>query len=177
MTDQPFYAVTIEIRILMSMVTHVAIRHLEDRLRTMNIGISGLQVGVLRTLSHNNFTLSELSKKFMLDPSTLVPVVDALERKGYVMRGKDVNDRRRIPLSVTEEGLAILNNIPFSPENDMLHHSLESMGEEKTHVFLNLLRELVRSLPNGDEMLQEVSTRIHAYSCEQPPISKSVTDS
>src|SRR5690349_13332653 len=102
----------------MSMVTHVAIRNLEDRLRTMNIGISGLQFGILRTLSGNNFTLSELSKKFMLDPSTLVPVVDALERKGYIVRGKDLNDRRRIPLSVTEEGIAILNNLPFSPEND-----------------------------------------------------------
>jgi DNA-binding MarR family transcriptional regulator len=34
----------------------------------------------------------------MLDPSTLVPAVDALERKGLAMRGQDPNDRRRNPL-------------------------------------------------------------------------------
>jgi DNA-binding MarR family transcriptional regulator len=152
----------------MSMVGRLSMRNLEEQIAAANLGINGLQYGILRALSFHSFTLSELSRKFALDPSTLVPVVDALERKGYVMRGKDPADRRRAPLSTTDEGKAILNNIPFSPENDMLYQCMNELGDDKARALLVLLREVVQHLPGGEDILQEVTTRINAYLCDQP---------
>ena len=167
MPDTTLFGTTIEIRILMSMVARLSMRDLEDRITHADLGISALQYGILRALSDQSFTLSELSKKFILDPSTLVPVVDALERKGYVTRGKDPNDRRRAPLSTTQAGKAILNNVALSHENDMLYECMNVLGADKAQALVELLREVVQQFPGGAEMLREVTTRINAYSCDQ----------
>ena len=42
-------------------------------------------------------TSSELSRKFQVDPSTLVPTVNGLEKRGLIYRTRDTNDRRRQP--------------------------------------------------------------------------------
>lgn len=143
-------------------------RTLEEQIAAANLGINGLQYGILRALSEQSFTLSELSKKFMLDPSTLVPVVDTLESKGYILRGKDPADRRRTPLFTTDQGKAVLNRVPFSPENDMLYRCMNELGEAKANALLAQLREVILRLPGGAEMLQEIETRVNAYSCDQP---------
>ncbi len=149
----------------MAMISRLAMRHHEEQ---FGAGISGLQYGILRVLSLNSFTLSELSKKFVLDPSTLVPVVDALELKGLVRRGKDPHDRRRTPLSITDSGTATLNHVPLSHEDDVFYKSVAKLGEERAHLLVALLRELISSLPDGEVMLQEITTRIQADTCEQP---------
>lgn len=154
---------SVEIRILASVLARIAGRALEERFNSVNADISGLQYGILRTLSYHSFTLSELSRRFVLDPSTLVPVVDALERKGLISRGRDPNDRRRIPLSMTQEGASLIQNVPLMFDEDLLFQGLQSMGEEKTETLLSLLREIVAKMPEGAEMLESISSRLYAY--------------
>ncbi len=151
MTNEEFYAAAIEIRILAAIVNKMAMRDLEQRLEAHNAGVSGLQYGVLQFLRHHNGTISELSRKMMLAPATLVPVVDALEQKGLVERGKDPQDRRRTPLLLTAGGLETLERMPLVDSDDSLVHSLESMGDAKTQTLSDLLRELVKQMSgHGD---------------------------
>ncbi|MBK8032480.1 MAG: MarR family transcriptional regulator [Chloroflexi bacterium] len=168
MTETTLFGTTIEIRILMSMIARLSMRDMEEQIEQADLGISGLQYGILRALQGQPFTLSELSKKFILDPSTLVPVIDALERKGFVTRGKDPTDRRRLPLNITEAGTALLNRIPLAHENDMLYVCMNELGADKAQSLLTLLREVMQHLPGGVEMLRDVTTRIQAYSCDRP---------
>ncbi|MEO8394696.1 MAG: MarR family transcriptional regulator, partial [Chloroflexota bacterium] len=148
-----FFMMTVEIRILASVLTRIASRSVEERFNAHNADISGMQYGILRTLAHQSFTLSELSRRFVVDPSTLVPVIDALERKGLITRGRDPNDRRRIPLSLTENGTALIQNMPFVHEEDLLFKTLDGMGEDKSRQLLSLLREVVKGMPEGEDML------------------------
>ncbi len=157
-----FFFMTVEIRILASVITRVSTRFIHERFSSKNADISGLQYGVLRTLSYESFTLSELSRRFVLDPSTLVPVIDALERKGLVARGKDPHDRRRIPLSLTPEGAKLLDSLPLFHEEDLVFKILDHMGEEKSRELLQLLREVVAEMPDGNEMLDSVSSRLYS---------------
>jgi DNA-binding MarR family transcriptional regulator len=158
-----FFMKTVEIRILAAMIARFAGRSLEERFSAQNIQISGLQYGIIRTLSYQSYTMSELSRKFVLDPSTLVPVIATLERKGLLERKRDPNDRRRMPLFLTEQGAALLHNTPLAHEDDLLFRCLEQMGREKAEALLGLLRELVQQMPGGGEILEEVSSRIYAY--------------
>ena len=153
----------LEIRMLMAIATKTAMRALEKRLNLAGDGISHLQFGILRALSCQEQTISELSDRFMLDPSTLVPAVDALERKACLQRGRDPNDRRRIPLSLTEHGAALAAQVPFVDKDDPLSKSLHALGDAQSRHFLELLRELVENLPDGKEILQRVSTRVQAH--------------
>ena len=130
-------------------------------------GISMLQYGVLRRLQRENLTIAELSKVMMVDPSTLVSVIDALTRKGLAERTRDPNDRRRTPISITQKGLDIVSQHPahgpFSAEDNPLVKSLEALGEEKAQQLLVLLREVVSHMPNGDNILKHITNRVEFH--------------
>ena len=156
-----FFMMTIEIRILASILTRIASRSIEERFSAHNADISGLQYGVLRTLAHQSYTISELSRHFSIDPSTLVPVIDTLERKQLVVRGRDPNDRRRVPVSLTEAGAKLIQTMPFMHEDDLLFKTLDQMGEEKTRQLRSLLRELIQGLPDGENMIESLTSRLY----------------
>ncbi len=161
--QREFFMMTVEIRILASIMARLSARSSEDRFNHMNADISGLQYGILRTLIHRPLTLSELSHIFVLDPSTLVPVVDGLERKGLIRRQRDPQDRRRMPLLLTEEGTKLIHRMTVMSEDDLLFKCLGDMGEDKAHELLTLLREVVERMPEGEEMLRSISSRLYAY--------------
>lgn len=171
MRTDDFYTTAMEVRILTAIVTKKALRALERRLDLASIGVSGLQYGIMHALSAHEQTISELSHKFMLDPSTLVPAVDALERKGFAKRGTDPNDRRRAPISLTERGAELATCVPMVDEDDPLVHSLHRMGDVQCEQLLALLRELVRNMPEGEDILQRVSTRIRSQTLREATLS------
>jgi DNA-binding MarR family transcriptional regulator len=168
MTQDEFTSVTREIRILLGIVSRIAHQSLEQRLNACDPGMSVLQMGVLRTLQHREHTISELSKRFVLDPSTLVPVIDTLERKGFVERKKDPNDRRRVPLALTEEGEKLLTRIPQADESDLVVKALFDLGEARAAQLLSLLRDLTRMMPEGESIVQDVITRVQQSTAGQP---------
>jgi DNA-binding MarR family transcriptional regulator len=149
-----------EIRLLCTLVTKLAGRDLQRRLDLWDTGISPLQHAVMRLLRYEELTISELSRKFNLDPSTLVPAVDALERKRLARRGHDPNDRRCRPLSLTERGAELIAGTPAVDSQDSLVQSLTDMGDASWLQLLILLRELVRRMSGEEDILQQISARV-----------------
>ena len=152
MNEDELCATAVEVRVLAAIVNKMAIRDLEQRLEACNAGVSCLQYGVLQFLRHHHGTISELSRKMMLAPPTLVPVVDALEQKGLVERGRDPQDRRRTPLLLTASGLETLERMPLVDSADSVVHSLKSMGDAKTQTLTELLHELVGHMSGHGDM-------------------------
>jgi DNA-binding MarR family transcriptional regulator len=166
-----------EIRILFMTVMKISLRSVEQFLASRNIELNRVQFGILHVLSERPFTLSELSKLFVLDPSSLVPVIDALENRGLVERERDPNDRRRVPLRLTEAGTALLQSVAGLHEDDAFVKSLTEMGEEKTQNLLNLLRELVVRMPDGDNTLRDIHEQLslpESHRCPQRIIDRNV---
>ncbi|MEP7285995.1 MAG: MarR family transcriptional regulator [Chloroflexota bacterium] len=112
-----------------------------------------MQHGILQILSISTHTSSELSRMMMLDPSTLVPVVDSLEQKGLIQRSIDPKDRRRTPLVLTEQGIEALRRIAKSSEADPLMTSLQMLGQENAEQLLALLTDVLRHMPDGEAIL------------------------
>jgi DNA-binding MarR family transcriptional regulator len=157
-----------EIHMLGAIMTKKTILAMKNQGFLTEAGISLPQFGVLRALRCSARTISELSRIMMVDPSTLVPVVDALERKGLAERGRDPHDRRRVPISLTQQGAEIAGKHPMkdplAAEDNPLLKSILAMGPERAQQLLSLLREMVSFLPDGDEILQQVATRICFHS-------------
>lgn len=147
-----------DIRLLTLMVIKTSTRDLDRRLEASGTGISGLQFGVMRLLSQESATISELSGRMLLAPATLVPVVNALERKGFVQRGSDPRDRRRIPLVLTKPGLEIITQMTCSSEPDSLSLGLASLGCEKSRHLQALLYELAHYLVGDDTSVDRALT-------------------
>ena len=164
MEDNDLHLITLELRFLMGMMAKISREALQQRLIAKQIELSGLQVGILHVLGHlGNQTLSELSKKFMLDPSTLVPTVDTLERKNFVVRQRDPNDRRRVPISLTEEGTALLDELTVVDDTDPVMMGLSKMQPDEVVQLLTLTRNMIGNMGDGDELLSSVNERMAAY--------------
>jgi len=134
---------------------------MDDRLDQHQSGITTLQYGILRIIEHGPETITEISKRQMLDPSTLVPAVDALERNGFVRRTKDPKDRRRTPVEILPKGQALLTSFPMLDEEDKLVQALSQMSADRQQALVDLLRELVSKLTSDDEV-QMITASIQA---------------
>lgn len=154
----------VELRMLMGLLHKHSHQALQQLFAERNIEISGLQFGILHVLAQEPQTISELSRKFLLDPSTLVPTIDALERKGYVARQRDPNDRRRVPVLLTESGREILESAHMMHDDDPLFQCLRALGPQKAEQLLTLMRDMVAHLPEGQDMLESIVERLRLYS-------------
>jgi DNA-binding MarR family transcriptional regulator len=69
------------------------------------LGLNGRQLLVLTfTGSENHLSQQMLSVRLGLDPTIIVALVDELEDRGLVVRGRDPEDRRRHRLRITPKG-------------------------------------------------------------------------
>jgi len=155
-----------EIRLLVGALHRAVVRNVEEVLAHHQIPLSQLQFGLLMTVKHQAQTISDLSRVFGLDPSTLVPAVDSLVKKGYLERRTDPADRRRAPLLLTDDGNLIIGetlNKFHLLSNDVLAESLTRLGSERQQQLMSILREVVSHLPDGDIILQGMKERIDAY--------------
>lgn len=155
--------VALELKMLMSVAWKTTTMAYEQWLAREGIDLSGLQSSVLRMVAHEgSYTISELSKRFGVDPSTLVPTVDALQRKGYLIRQRDPNDRRRVLLTLTDEGDQLAKRLPHLIEDDPLLAGIDALGEAKTLELIALLSELVIAMPDGIQLLHNALPRLLA---------------
>ena len=72
------------------------------------LGIDGKDFGALRVLAHGApASQLQVAQVLGIDRTTMVALLDALERKGIVTRRPDPADRRRNVVDLTEEGLRV----------------------------------------------------------------------
>ena len=77
-----------------------ATRHMRD--------VSGGELGVLGYIHYrgDGVTPSDISREFHISTARVANVLNALERKEYIERRSDQEDRRKVFVRVTEAGLA-----------------------------------------------------------------------
>jgi DNA-binding MarR family transcriptional regulator len=135
-----------ELRSLTGKILKAARHDTEKRLSASNAGITPMQYGILQILQNKNYTLSELSNLMERESATLLPAVDTLENKCMLQRCQDPRDRRRNPLTITPQGMSVLERVPQVGESDLLLNALQRLGNEKVEQLIFLLREVSRQV-------------------------------
>lgn len=64
--------------------------------------------------------VTELARRMYLHPSTVVGIVDRLEAKGFVVRGRDPSDRRLVLVTLTIEGRRVADRVPKVAQDYLL---------------------------------------------------------
>jgi DNA-binding MarR family transcriptional regulator len=141
-----------EIRGLCAVITKVARADLQSRLESYDSGISAIEHGVLRHLSHGVSSMADISRLMGVAPSTLVYVVDGLVKRKLVRRGKDPKDRRREPLLLEKKGADLFARIPKMDANSILVKSLRRMKESQRRDLVMLLNEFAEGLPGAGRL-------------------------
>jgi DNA-binding MarR family transcriptional regulator len=162
-------------RVMVGMIAKSMGTFQSQKLAEQGIELSHLQVGMLRILHYENQkTISDLGKFLNLDPSTIVASVDGLERKGFVERQRDPNDRRRVLVVIKDPARDILKQCNIAMESDGITHALENMGTEKTEQLLNSLRNVLEELPEGREILIAMEERLKSHQMIQESLDSDV---
>ena len=157
MHEVQLYPAAIEIQLYAALLLKFFNQALEERLHESGERISSLQHGILRMLQFDTLTISEISQRMGLDPSTLVRAVDALERKDLARRGSDPHDRRRNPITITERGMELVTTVPVIAHEDLTFRVLQSFGIGSTIQLRDLLRGLITEFPEGKVVVELVS--------------------
>lgn len=64
------------------------------------------QLSALYIIEHEETTPGQLARRLMVTPAVVTGLIDRLERRGFVRRESESEDRRRIHLELTEAGRA-----------------------------------------------------------------------
>jgi DNA-binding MarR family transcriptional regulator len=121
----------------------------EVRLHQQGESLTGLQIGVLRMFQYEVLTLSTVSQRMGLDPSSIMRIIDALERRGLVLRETDPHDRRRNPIRITDKGAGLLVTVPIISEQDPVFRAIAAQGEGQITQLRDILRAIVTQFPDG----------------------------
>lgn len=106
-------------------------------------GITGPQLWALKTISQNGkLSLGELTKKMYLHPSTITGVVDRLEKKGYVSRGRGQGDRRVTNVQLTPQGKKLVKRAPNPVQGKMIY-GLRRLKKKKLNSIYDSVNKLV----------------------------------
>ena len=112
---------------------------------------------IMKTIKDEKKTLKELTAITSLDKSTLSRQVNALGKKGWLL--KEVgSDKRFSYLSLTEEALTLTNTLLFEIEQQ-LGYILRGWPTDEKQLFLVLLGRANRSMSQFETQLKEETAR------------------
>lgn len=105
--------------------------------------VTGPQLWALKTISQNeSLSLSDLSERMYLHPSTITGVIDRLERKGYVTRSRDKVDRRVIYVQLSGEGKRLAKRAP-NPAQGRMIYGLKNLKKRELDLIYESVQRLV----------------------------------
>ena len=84
----------------------------ELRREAREVGVSSEQVALLAAIKYKpGIGVRELAARERISPPAMTKHVDRLERDGLVTRTPSADDRRRVGLTLTEEGQRVLRRV------------------------------------------------------------------
>lgn len=114
------------------------------------LGVSsagGLVLGQLR--DHGPMSPSELGERLIVTRATVTGVVDSLERRGYVSRSPNPNDRRGIIVGLTPAGLDIVAQV-----RTLIHGQerewMGALSDKELTAYIDLLHRVQDRLSEGE---------------------------
>ncbi len=98
------------------------------------------QFAVLAKLHEvNNVTQNKLGRLVDMDPATLQGVIQRLMQRGFVLRNRDPQHKRRLIISLTETGCEMLKNC-FELGRQVSSETLQTLDKTDKSELLRLLR-------------------------------------
>jgi DNA-binding MarR family transcriptional regulator len=116
-------------------------------------GVSGAQLWIMQELfDEPGLRVGEIATRLAVHQTTTSNLLDALEKRGYVVKARDLKDQRAVRLSLSDEGERLLKSAP-KPARGLLPQSLLQLDEEALMQLDAGMQELLDSIGALDEGL------------------------
>ena len=137
-----------ELRILQSLQRIIRAIDIHSHKLAHLYDITGPQLGCLLVIKENGpLTSGNVAKKMYLSPSTVVGIIDRLERKELIVRNRDGKDRRQVFISITPKGEKLIHDTPPLMQNTLARALIELPELEQVSIAMALekLTELMEA--------------------------------
>lgn len=107
---------------------------------------------IIHNLSKGDrISLSIIRDKIKLAPSTITPIISSLEKRGFIERKIDENDRRNIYIFLSSNGKKFTEKVDNELKN-MLYEYIKYMGKNDTNEIIRLIKKTreFKVLKKGD---------------------------
>jgi DNA-binding MarR family transcriptional regulator len=105
--------------------------------------ITGPQlVCLLAIVETGSLTITAIAKRVHVSPSTVVGILDRLEKKELIRRDRDHKDKRQVNVAATEKGVQLADYAP-SPLQDGLARALNRLSNLEQATIALALRRVV----------------------------------
>ncbi|HET8647102.1 MAG TPA: MarR family transcriptional regulator [Vicinamibacteria bacterium] len=144
--SKPFAGLEDEVLISLLRTADVALRPLAEVLKAE--GLSHTQYNVLRILrgaGAGGLSCREVGERMVTREPDLTRLLDRLEKRGLIARGREARDRRVVVTRITREGLAVLERLD-QPAAASSRQALGHLGPEGLRTLARLLDQ-VRARP------------------------------
>jgi DNA-binding MarR family transcriptional regulator len=106
-------------------------------------GITGPQLVILQELSeHEDISVGELAKIVSLGQATVTGVLNRLEKRGFIIRKRSEEDKRRVYIRATEACKKLLDEAP-TPLQETFLSQFEKLQNWEQHLILSSLQRMV----------------------------------
>lgn len=102
--------------------------------------------------NHGPLSQQELADQLQKDKNSVTKLVDAAERKGFVIRQQNPHDRRSNTIILTDLALGLKDNAK-STGIFILDKMLAGIGENELHTFLGTLAKLCSNMEEVEKEL------------------------
>lgn len=118
------------------------IRKYSDYLKEFDLTYTQYLV-LMYFIGEKQSNLKRIGKTLLLDSSTLTPLLKKMEKKGFIVRGKSLEDERNLTISITKKGLALEEKLRKVPA--MVKDVLK-MDEDEIELLHKLTYKMLHNL-------------------------------
>lgn len=122
--------------------------HSRDLIRTT--GLTAPQLLLLQTLRTNDLmSVSEIAQDMRLSQATVTSILDRLEQRGYVVREKSREDKRRVHTHLTELGRDAVKDAPV-PLQESFVRQFRELKEWEQNMIISALQRVAEMMDAQD---------------------------
>lgn len=133
-------------QVLMALRRIIRAVDLNSRDLVKKFGVTGPQLVVMKTIHENKeMTIGKIAMAAHLSSATVTDIIDRLEKRGMVHRVRSTVDKRRVFVSVTNQGQHIISNTPPLLQ-EQLSEKFAQLEDWEQNLILSSLQRIVSML-------------------------------
>ncbi|TFW07393.1 MarR family transcriptional regulator [Oxalobacteraceae bacterium OM1] len=114
-------------------------------------GVSGAQLWILQELDEEpGLRVGQIANRLAVHQTTVSNLLDALEKRGLIVKARDPGDQRAVRISLSPTGSELLDKAP-RPARGLLPESLRQLQPEQLAVLNQGLQYMLESIGTLDE--------------------------
>ncbi|WP_213809741.1 MarR family winged helix-turn-helix transcriptional regulator [Jeotgalicoccus sp. WY2] len=112
-------------------------------------GLNISEFAVMELLFHKGpQPINRIQERILIANSSTTYILDKLEKKDYIIRKRDENDRRSMKAALTEEGENLIRRI-FPAHSELLTGLFSALSDEELSAFRETLKKISANAHNN----------------------------